>query len=226
VARPPPRCVHRAGHAWEQAVLPAVAARRRAPLLLSPANLAPLAFPRNVVVIHDAAALREPGWYSRLYVAWQRAVLPALAKRALHVVTVSQFSRTELIELLGLPPERITVVPGGVDERFLPGLYAGAEAFVLPSVYEGFGLTALEALACGTPTVVSDRTALPEVVGDAGILVNPDEPADIAEAVSRALGNRELGARGAARASRYSWSASASQIDALLSHLVRHSAAS
>lgn len=299
VARPPARFVHRAGHAWEQGVLPAVAARRHASLLFSPANLAPLAFPRNVVVIHDAAALREPDWYSRLYVAWQRAVLPALAKRALHVVTVSQFSRRELIELLGVPADRITVVPGGVDERFhpgveparrdrpyvltvasrtarknlaaldvtarrlaadgmelvvaggdrpqfrdgssavpglrllghvddaaLPGLYAGAEAFVLPSVYEGFGLTALEAMACGTPTVVSDRTALPEVVGDAGILVNPDEPWEIADAVTRAIGDRELGERGAARANRYSWSASSTQIDALLSHLVRQSAPS
>src|SRR5690606_37562623 len=69
VVRPPRALAHRAGHAWEQAALPALAARRRAPLLLNPANLAPLAFPRNVVVIHDAAALREPSWYSRLYVA-------------------------------------------------------------------------------------------------------------------------------------------------------------
>lgn len=293
VARPPARFVHRAGHGWEQAVLPAVAARRDAALLFSPANLAPLAFPRNVVVIHDAAALREPGWYSRLYVAWQRAILPALAKRALHVVTVSQFSRSELVSLLGVPPDRVTVVPGGVDERFrpdvepakrqrpyvltvasrtarknlgaldptaarlaaegldllvvggdrpqfrdepgasrvrflghvndaeLPGLYAGASAFVLPSHYEGFGLTALEAMACGTPVVVSNRTALPEVVGDAGVLVDPDDPPAIADAVMGALGDRELGAHGAARARRYSWSATASQIDAVLSRLVR-----
>ena len=79
VVRPPAALVHRAGHAWEQAVLPAIAARRRAALLLSPANVAPVAFGRNVVVVHDAAALREPGWYSPLYAAWQRALLPALA---------------------------------------------------------------------------------------------------------------------------------------------------
>ena len=104
------------------ACCPRYAARRRAALLLSPANLAPLAFGRNVVVIHDAAALREPGWYSRLYVTWQRAVLPALARRALHLVTVSQFSRDELVDLLGADPAKITVIPGGVDERFRPGI--------------------------------------------------------------------------------------------------------
>ena len=94
VIRPPAALSHRAGHAWEQAVLPARA--RRARLLLNPANLAPLAFPRNAVVIHDAAALRHPGWYSPLYARWQRAVLPRIAQRARVVITVSEFSRREL----------------------------------------------------------------------------------------------------------------------------------
>ncbi|HWT92369.1 MAG TPA: glycosyltransferase family 1 protein [Solirubrobacteraceae bacterium] len=292
VARPPRRFVHRAGHAWEQGVLPAVAARRHAQLLLSPANLAPLAFPRNVVVLHDAAALRQPDWYSGLYAAWQRAILPALAKRALHVVTVSQFSRTELLDLLDLDPAKVTVIHGGVDERFhpqveparrarpyvltvasrtarknlgalrltaerlnaqdgtelvvaggdrpqfrdddptagltflghvddadLPGLYAGARAFVLPSHYEGFGLTALEAMACGTPVVASDRTALPEVVGDAGLLVDPDDPEAIADAVLQALDDQTLARRGAARAQRFTWADAAHRVHALLSDL-------
>ena len=74
VIRPPAALAHRAGHVWEQAVLPARA--RGARLLLNPANLAPLAFPRNAVVIHDAAALREPGWYSPVYARWQRGILP------------------------------------------------------------------------------------------------------------------------------------------------------
>ena len=117
VLRPPAPLAHRAGHAWEQAVLPVRA--RRAELLLNPANLAPLAFPRNAVVIHDAAALREPSWYSRAYVAWQRALLPRIARRAVSVLTVSAFSAQELWELLGVTS---TVVPGGVDhDRFVPG---------------------------------------------------------------------------------------------------------
>ena len=119
-----PRLVHRAGHAWEQLVLPLRAARARA--LLCPANLAPLAFPRNVIVIHDAAALRHPEWYSPAYAAWQRRILPALARRALHVVTVSEFSRGELAELVGLDPDRVTVIPGGVDARLHPAGRRGA----------------------------------------------------------------------------------------------------
>ena len=88
VVLPPRALSHRAGHAWEQAVLPAGRARR-ADALLCPANLAPLAVPRNAVVIHDAAALREPGWYSPLYARWQRRVLPRIARRARLVITVS-----------------------------------------------------------------------------------------------------------------------------------------
>ncbi|MGI8579606.1 MAG: glycosyltransferase, partial [Solirubrobacteraceae bacterium] len=120
VARPPAALVHRAGHAWEQVALPGLAAARRAPLLFSPANLAPLAWPRNVVVIHDAAALRHPEYYAAPYVAWQRAVLPRIARRAVHLITVSEFSRAEIVELLGADPAQITVIAGGVDERFTP----------------------------------------------------------------------------------------------------------
>ena len=123
VVRPPRALAHRAGHAWEQAVLPAVAVARRAPLVLHPANAAPVLLGRNVVVVHDAAALREPSWYSGAYAAWQRAVLPVVVRRARHVVTVSEFSRDELIELAGADPARISVVGGGVDhERLHPGV--------------------------------------------------------------------------------------------------------
>ena len=115
VIRPPAALAHGAGHAWEQAVLPARA--RGARLLLNPANLAPLAFPRNAVVIHDAAALRHPGWYSPVYARWQRGILPLVARRARLVITVSEFSRRELAELLNV---EAAVVPGGIDARFAP----------------------------------------------------------------------------------------------------------
>ena len=115
VLRPPAALAHRAGHAWEQVVLPARAARARA--LVCPANLAPLAYGRSLVVIHDAAVLRHPRWYSRAYATWQRILLPAIARRAWRLVTVSEFARGELAELLGVDA---TVVRGGVDERFTP----------------------------------------------------------------------------------------------------------
>ena len=118
VVRPAPALAHRAGHLWEQAVLPARAAGSE--LVYCPANLAPIADRRAVVVIHDAAALRVPSAYSRPYVAYQRRVLPLIARRARLVVTVSEFARAELVELLGLTPERVAVIPAGVDERFGP----------------------------------------------------------------------------------------------------------
>jgi glycosyltransferase involved in cell wall biosynthesis len=120
LARPPAALVHRAGHAWEQTALPAIARRAGARLILNPANTAPLAWPRNVLVLHDLAPLREPSWYSRAYVAWQRALVPRLAARAVHVVTVSAFSREEIVALLDVAPERISVIAGGVGDAFRP----------------------------------------------------------------------------------------------------------
>lgn len=91
----------------------------------------------------------------------------------------------------------------------LPALYSGALTLALPSFYEGFGLTALEAMACGTPPIVSNRSSLPEVVGDAGLLVNPDDPSSIAEALHRLLEDSALRARlrsaGLERAREFTW---------------------
>ncbi len=123
VIRPPRALAHRAGHLWEQTVLPARAAG--CALIYSPANLAPVLAPASVVVIHDAAALRHPEAYSGLYVAYQRALLPLLARQARIVITVSEFSRGELIELLRLEPAKVHVVPDGVDERFAPAIDPG-----------------------------------------------------------------------------------------------------
>ena len=89
---------------------------------------------------------------------------------------------------------------GHVDDALLPGLYAGAAAFVLPSLYEGFGLTALEALACGVPVVASDRVPAADLVPDLALRVPPDAPGELADALHRALHDDELRRRVAERA--------------------------
>jgi len=91
----------------------------------------------------------------------------------------------------------------------LPALYRGARVLVLPSLYEGFGLTALEAMACGTPVVTTSTSSLPEVVGDAALLVDPHDIGALADALVRVITDdalaKTLGARGLARAPLFSW---------------------
>jgi glycosyltransferase involved in cell wall biosynthesis len=110
---------------------------------------------------------------------------------------------------------------GRVDDALLPGLYAGAAAFVLPSVHEGFGLTALEAMASGVPVVAARRGALPETCGDAALLVDPDDPGEVADAVLAALGDEALAARGRARAAAFTWERTAREVDAVVSAVAR-----
>jgi len=295
---PPAALAHRAGHLWEQVVLPAQTADSR--LLYSPANLAPVVSSRNVLVIHDVAALRHPEAYSRLYVNYQRAILPRLARRAQMLLTVSEFSRRELIDVLGAPADRVRVIPEGVDEQFaggadparaaarygltrpyvlvvateserknlgllaqagrelakqgielvlagagrpylrgatasvrrlgyvaeeeLPGLYAGARALAMPSLYEGFGLPCLEAMACGAPVVAAAAGALPETVGRAGRLVDPHDGPGFAEALVSVVGDQDVRTRliaaGRERARRFTWGRTAELTDAAIDELL------
>src|SRR3990167_3830183 len=81
---------------------------------------------------------------------------------------------------------------GHVNSHELPALYAGAEIFVFPSIYEGFGLPPLEAMSYGVPVAVSKSSSLPEVVGDAGLYFDPLNPADIAEKIRMLLTDASL----------------------------------
>ncbi len=98
---------------------------------------------------------------------------------------------------------------GFIPEEDLPALYNGADLFVFPSLYEGFGLPVLEAMACGTPVVTSNVSSLPEVAGNAAILVDPYNIDELADAMRRVLSTpllaADLRARGLERAQQYSW---------------------
>jgi glycosyltransferase involved in cell wall biosynthesis len=105
---------------------------------------------------------------------------------------------------------------GFVDEEDKPALYRGAVAFIFPSRYEGFGLPPLEALACGTPVVGSDVSSIPEVVGDAGVLLPPDDAEGMAGALIQLVTDdrfhAELGRRAPAQATRFSWKRAARKV--------------
>ncbi len=124
----------------------------------------------------------------------------AALRRATHRYNLHKFVR-----FLGfLPDETLAIV------------YRLAGVFVFPSLYEGFGLPPLEAMASGTPVVTSNVSSLPEVVGDAALLVDPTDPVSIADAMRRVLTDpllaAELSARGLARARTFSWEQAATRI--------------
>ncbi|MEP6706092.1 MAG: glycosyltransferase family 1 protein [Pyrinomonadaceae bacterium] len=103
----------------------------------------------------------------------------------------------------------VVVFTGYVPEADLPALYSGARCFVYPSYFEGFGLPVLEAMQCGTPVIAGNRTSLPEVVGDAGLLVDPFNELALAHAMASLIENSDLAAelcvKGLQRARDFSW---------------------
>jgi glycosyltransferase involved in cell wall biosynthesis len=112
---------------------------------------------------------------------------------------------------------------GLVDDALLKRYVAGAEALVLPSFYEGFGLPPLEAMACGCPAIVSDRASLPEICGDAALYCNPDDPQDIAARMLEVARNEptraRLRERGVVRARQFTWDKCARETTAVIERL-------
>jgi glycosyltransferase involved in cell wall biosynthesis len=229
----------------------------------------------TVLTVHDLAILRAPETFPRWHRLYGRAGLTRVLRAADAVVAVSEFTRNETIELADVPPERIRVVPHGVDAVFSPDgprsegdyvlavatleprknlgraveaareagvelrvvgargwggvevegwvgeipdselarLYRGARCVLYPSLYEGFGLPVLEAMACGTPVVTSVGTAMEEIAGGAAVLVEPLDVPAIAAGIQEAAARREeLVARGLERARAYTWQRTADAV--------------
>ncbi|MCJ7737489.1 MAG: glycosyltransferase family 4 protein [Anaerolineae bacterium] len=112
-------------------------------------------------------------------------------------------------------PDCVRVL-GFVDDSHLPALYRGARVFTFPSLYEGFGIPVLEAMACGTPVVCSNASSLPEVAGDATLLVNPLDVSELTLALARALEDNDLRQamirKGIQQSRRFTWVSAARQL--------------
>ncbi len=242
--------------------------RRERPAVAHFQHALPLGFRgRSVVTLHDLHFERDPSAMGLVDRLTFKAVVPRAARRADHLLAVSERTKRDAVELYGIAPEKITVTPHGVDPAFTPGdgshdgyvlfvgavqarkdplaalaaaraaglplvvvgpekepalarelraggadirgvvdkdqlanLYRRAAVLVLPSRYEGFGLPVLEAMASGTPVVLSDDAALREVAGDAGIY------GDLVAGIREALAGRERRARaGLERARLFTW---------------------
>ena len=236
--------------------------------------------PPLVLTVHDLAVLRFPEAFPH----WHRLYGENGLRRVLlgtdAVVAVSEFTKREVVDLVGLPAERVRVIANGVDELFravpedtvspgdyvlsvstleprknlgrtveaarladaelrvvgargwggvdVPGwvgevpdsqlaaLYRGARCVVYASLYEGFGLPVLEAMACGAPVVTSKGTAMEEIAGGAAVLVDPFDAASIAGGIEEAARRREeLAELGRARAGRFTWGSAADAVEGL-----------
>jgi glycosyltransferase involved in cell wall biosynthesis len=281
--------------------LPLATAWDRADLLHVNYVAPPLGACPHVVTVHDISYEFYPDFFSPRDRWMLRIMVPLTARRAAHVITVSQHAKREIVSRYGLSPARVTVTyeaagepfrpvtdeaalravreryglgsqyvlalgnlqprknigrlvdayarlrrdgqlagvqlvlvgkaqwreseiyarvreaglerdivfPGYADDADLPALYSGALAFVFPSLYKGFGLPPLEAMACGTPVVTSNVASLPEVVGDAALTVNPTDVQALADAIhlvaSRPGLRAHLVEKGLRRAAQFTW---------------------
>ena len=291
----------------------------RCDLFHGPSFTLPPCRARCLVTVHDLSYLRYPQGAHPALLAWLTSAVSRSLRRAHHVLADSHNTRNDLIELLAVPPARITVVGAGVDARFrpvrdphelnrvrtryrlperfilgvstleprknftgliaafdrlvaeplpgaplhlviaggkgwlydaifaaaaasparerihfvgfvsdddLPALYSLAEVFAFPSHYEGFGIPVLEAMACGTPVVCANNSSLPEVAGDAALLIEATDTEGLAGALRRLVTDAdlrsELTGRGLAQAGKFGWEAAAQRLLGVYDSLATH----
>ncbi len=304
-------CWTPAHHRLERWALAAEVLPHRLDLLHSPDFIPPAAgYRRSVITVHDLTFLRYPEFLTAEARRYYNGQIGWAVRRADAISADSQATKADLMELLAVPEDKVTVIPLGLDKEFrpdapdgadaatlgrlgltrgyvllvgtfeprknvkgllrayaqwrgrspdapplvlvgragwlfdetlseiaklklephvrrleelpaadLPAVYRAAGVLVLPSHYEGFGFPVLEAMGCGTPVICADRASLPEIAGDAAVLVDPDHPAALAEALGRVLGDTalraELTVKGLARAKLYTWERTARETLAL-----------
>ena len=175
----------------------------------------------------------EPGYVYLLCVSNRKA--HKNESRVLEAFVNADIDRDIRLILTGQPSETLlrlchqfglinrVVFTGRVPEDDMPSLYRGARALVFPSLYEGFGLPVIESMACGTPVITSNTTSLPEVAGDAALLVNPLSVKEISEAIERICKDKALHNtlqhKGFLQAARFSWDNVTNNIKAVLAEL-------
>lgn len=302
---------HFFGDFWEHAVLPYRLRKAGADIFHGPAFLIPFRSPtfRTVVTVHDLVVFLHPETVPRRYSLYMKWLVRMAVRRADRIIAVSECTRLDLMNILGVDSSRIVVIPEAAGPEFgppgpervesvlnryningryllhvgnlepkknlprvirafdrvkrMPGggdlslviagkkgwlydeifrtangvsasairflgyvprdemsaIYAGASCFVFPSIYEGFGLPVLEAMACGTPVVTSNISSMPEVAGRAAVLVDPYDEESIASGILAVVSDPSLQAtlrrEGILRSRTFSWDRAARETLAL-----------
>jgi glycosyltransferase involved in cell wall biosynthesis len=294
-------------HLWEQFILPTAFTKQE--VLWTPAGIGPVIANHHVLTINDISMIEHPEWYSKKYAIWYRLMLPYVAQKAQKIITISEFCKQRILEVMNLAENKVEVTYLGVEDSFTPQpkaltkkilanynipssyilfvssvsprknlsrlfeawniftshnrntwlvivgntglsftnmittgvlpqqtihlsnvddytlvhLYAGATAFIYPSLYEGFGLPMLEAMAVGTPVITSNITSMPEIAGDAAYLINPYEVDSIVEGIERIIYDNELQEnlrqKGFKQAQTFSWDRTAEETWKILQHV-------
>lgn len=287
-------------HLWEQLELPVYLKKHKNPLLINFSNTAPLFYKNQVVTIHDLSFIINPAWFSKPFRIFYSFLIPKIARKSVKVITVSNSSKKDIHQLLGIDLSKIEVIynsisadfkninnikkknmygkyilavssldprknflnlikafieanlpntklvivgsenkvfsnqnikdlvynnksivfTGYVDDGELINLYRHALLFIYPSLYEGFGLPPLEAMACSCPTIVSKVASLPEVCGEASYYINPNNITSITEGIIKLAESEKLRAelinKGLKRVNLFNWEASATKLNQLL----------
>lgn len=291
-------------HIWEQSDLPAYLNKAGKPLLVNLCSTAPIFYKNQIVTIHDIAYLRG-NWHSRSFRSFYKLVTPAIIKNSKHVITVSEFSKQEIIDVYKTPASKISVVynapftvkdtgetvsldlkkpyllsVGSIDPRknlkrlikafldmkdidiplYLIGaynpnfktdpeldallkkhneriiflgyrtdaelvyFYKNALCFIYPSLYEGFGLPPIEAMANGCPVITSNVSSLPEVCGDGALFCDPLSVNDITEKMTYIAGHKtyreDFIQKGLINIKRFSWLESGKNLMAVINNHV------